>query len=544
MPGWFPTWLPPIGRGAELLWMAGMLPLSALFHELGHAVAGRLAGMSVYACGVGAGRPVLRVALGGLVLFLGKMPYAGGFTLAAGPGLRAPPSALVAFALGGPLANVLTALAALGIDALGGRSAAVSALFWIAGLNALFNLVPYRARVGGLLLRNDAMVAIGAGRGTSARDTSLGPQLRMLSAMRRLLEQLRSPAGAARFTVAEAGTRVEAMDDEGALALLASVPGDAHPETLGLAAIARAIASTGRVGPEGAVDEVARAEAAVAPWPEGQAVLALGLLARAISAQLGGDRSASDDARLDAEPSAVPGGNGPGAVRRSQSGREWADATRALELSRRSGRVELIAEAEVWALAASRPPELGARASALLAARGDVLSPSTVLALSGVCARVLAERADVLAARPWYTRGVKVLRALEAAIPERETRARFFTRAGRDLHVAGHLLGEAPLEPIRAAEREELETPHARIGGILGLACAVITVLAVGDVAILRGVWAIEALILAWTLAAMGIVAGALGLRYKAMRVRSSVVILFNLALLIIPILAPPFRLR
>jgi hypothetical protein len=120
------AWVLPLSLG----WM-----LALVVHELGHAVAGRLAGLSVAAVGVGLER-VNRVTLFGCRLFAGFGDTVGGLTLFVPRRWNTSPRRLAVATAGGPAANlVLAVVAGFGI---GGRVGwCLAAVSLLCGLVAL-----------------------------------------------------------------------------------------------------------------------------------------------------------------------------------------------------------------------------------------------------------------------------------------------------------------------------------------------------------------------------------------------------------------------
>jgi hypothetical protein len=154
----------------RLLMLLAAAPLVVVAHELGHVIGGRLGGYYVAAAGIGGGRRFLTIPLSRRFnLFVGPLPLAGGATIAFPT--RVPMGRANAFVYhyGGIAIQLLLQLA-------------LHLLYWrlpdlrtfllpavaLNGAVIVANLVPYRIRVGGILVASDgarALAAIAAGRG-------------------------------------------------------------------------------------------------------------------------------------------------------------------------------------------------------------------------------------------------------------------------------------------------------------------------------------------------------------------------------------------
>src|SRR5438034_5109697 len=83
------------------------------FHELGHALAGSLAGRRIAACGLGRRPPFLYVRIRGICFFVG-VPLSPGLTIAVSDQIGTRARGMSILLLGGPLANVAVAAGSLG----------------------------------------------------------------------------------------------------------------------------------------------------------------------------------------------------------------------------------------------------------------------------------------------------------------------------------------------------------------------------------------------------------------------------------------------
>lgn len=84
--------------------------IAAPIHEVGHAALGRLAGLTVHAIDIGSGTPRLKRRVFGVPVTIRTVPI-GGLTLASHGEVRGYRRRQLLYILGGPLANLLTALA-------------------------------------------------------------------------------------------------------------------------------------------------------------------------------------------------------------------------------------------------------------------------------------------------------------------------------------------------------------------------------------------------------------------------------------------------
>ena len=135
---------------------------SIFAHELGHAVAGRLAGFVVTSFGMGTARPVCVVTVCGVRVYFCPGPMTQGITFAFIPQLYPSKAASVGFAAAGIVANGL--LAALSL-ALLWRWLPWGGSVWpvVAALNGLLqfaSLIPIRVRIGKAPLRTDGAALI------------------------------------------------------------------------------------------------------------------------------------------------------------------------------------------------------------------------------------------------------------------------------------------------------------------------------------------------------------------------------------------------
>lgn len=149
-----------------VIYLGLLLPIlyvSSLFHELGHAIMGRCAGYIVTTFGMGLGKPLLKLRVAGMHVYLANQSPFQGLTLMFDPRLVSRPVQAAAFCLGGVIANLLLVpLALLGWffwplehgGVLWLLAAAVNLV------NSVLNLIPFRMRVGQATVMTDGAVLL------------------------------------------------------------------------------------------------------------------------------------------------------------------------------------------------------------------------------------------------------------------------------------------------------------------------------------------------------------------------------------------------
>ena len=192
---------------AQAVWLLVWVPLVALIHEAGHALAARPAGYRLVSFGVGLGPPLLRhPGKGGAVYYLGRWLFAGGACVAVPRTLSPGPRAML-FHAGGGLAQL----------ALAGALALVpDTVWWVAPVRTFnllvlaWNLLPWRW--GGKASDGWWLVAHlrGAGRGPGLLFSRRAPLERILA----FETQVGSPMGMwyARLMLAWSDLQVGALD--------------------------------------------------------------------------------------------------------------------------------------------------------------------------------------------------------------------------------------------------------------------------------------------------------------------------------------------
>jgi hypothetical protein len=146
---------------AILLAVFPVLYVAAFVHELGHVLAGRLAGFRVNSFGMGVGRMLWAGSWGGTRVYFGLARPFQGITFAMARHLYPTRRQQVLDLAGGVLAQAALVLAALALwwcVPWGGHVWLLAAV--VNGLGVLINLVPFNVRIGGFALRSDgALIA-------------------------------------------------------------------------------------------------------------------------------------------------------------------------------------------------------------------------------------------------------------------------------------------------------------------------------------------------------------------------------------------------
>jgi hypothetical protein len=94
-----------------LLWLIPAMLLVVIVHELGHALAGTIAGFRIFICGIGMTQPLAQIRIGTVSFYLAR-PIFMGLTLAMPKQLRVNRFALAVLLAGGAVANLATGLVA------------------------------------------------------------------------------------------------------------------------------------------------------------------------------------------------------------------------------------------------------------------------------------------------------------------------------------------------------------------------------------------------------------------------------------------------
>lgn len=132
--------------------------LTIFAHELGHALVARQIGYRVSACGLGLGRPLLRLSLGGTVYYLSwRRPFQG-LTFSLPLSSSVSRQAEVALLSGGLLAHaliVLCCLLALAFELPAGLTSALELVLWVNIAFLAVNAIPVRFRVGHSMIESD-----------------------------------------------------------------------------------------------------------------------------------------------------------------------------------------------------------------------------------------------------------------------------------------------------------------------------------------------------------------------------------------------------
>jgi len=124
------------------------LPLRILIHEAGHAFAARLVGQVVWQARIGSGPIRWTLRAGGVVFEIRALSWTGGLVQHFSPTHLTNRSSRAFITAAGPLANVLTAVIALGLSYLcqgvGGLAAAFAGFGLFSLLVGVYNLIPRR----------------------------------------------------------------------------------------------------------------------------------------------------------------------------------------------------------------------------------------------------------------------------------------------------------------------------------------------------------------------------------------------------------------
>lgn len=123
-------------------------------HELAHAAVAALAGLRVPACGVGCGRPLVKLRLWGTVFYQTAVPLGGLTFILPQRGWGQPTARALAIAAG-PLMDLTVAAAMLVLWSLGFREGWIAPAFYVACFCALIDVIPFSGRVQGIDFRND-----------------------------------------------------------------------------------------------------------------------------------------------------------------------------------------------------------------------------------------------------------------------------------------------------------------------------------------------------------------------------------------------------
>jgi hypothetical protein len=194
-----------------VLWIGLALFASLLLHELGHAVAGALAGFRVVTCGVGLGRPLVAGRLFG-VCFHWSRSVTLGLTVGVRERLEAPGGARVAFFSGGIVANLLSALVSFGLLRAGVRSSFLEVFGIVSLCQGLANALPFAFRSGEATLRTDGLLILDQLRGTAADALTPAERIRTFQVLREHCRALGALRGTVAYTLHLALAQIEAHE--------------------------------------------------------------------------------------------------------------------------------------------------------------------------------------------------------------------------------------------------------------------------------------------------------------------------------------------
>jgi hypothetical protein len=429
-----------VGLAGLLLAVIAAWYFAVATHELGHALAGRLVGMRIVACGIGFARPLASVRLFGTSFFVARRQATGGLVLPVRDRFRGSRGAMMAFIAGGPAVNLAEAAASYGLWAAGWGNPFVVVLFYVSVVLLVVTLVPVKVRLKkvGATFRTDGMQLIQFWRRTRWQETRPGEELETLRAITALSRDLGAGAGVVTYRAAEAMSLAGLGDAEAAAGVLDD-PAFSDPDrgeaARGYEAFARAIVAQA-VDPDAAPSALERAREVCRDDPVALAALALA----EAQAALGRGCPAGDLAQA------------------------------ALAATRASGHDDLVTAAEMLALEAEPPEDLAPRAAALLARTGARrASPVAQLRLLAASSRVLAGRGQTGAARPLFARAQRLLTDLASDLGDARLRDRFLAANGGPLRAAveAQPQGDGPPLFLTVDDPGQARPARADLGSIL-----------------------------------------------------------------------------
>lgn len=180
-----------------LLMLLPVTMLAVVWHEAGHVLAARCAGLRVTAWGVGFRRPWFHARLGRATFYLGH-PFSAGLTLFLRPCIERQPLREFITIAGGPLATLFGLALGLMLWSRGLRADALVAWIFVSSVFCFLSCVPFTGKSGPLRIRNDASQLIDILRfGRQAEYSQVAATLSTVLALAELLEQIQCDAGAA-----------------------------------------------------------------------------------------------------------------------------------------------------------------------------------------------------------------------------------------------------------------------------------------------------------------------------------------------------------
>ncbi len=381
--------------------------LAVVWHELGHLVAGRAAGLQVIACGVGIRNPWVSKQWGGVVWYFGWLPT-GGLTLAVSPGIDIPKAKLLRFISGGPTASLILLIGVwwLWLAARQTETDFVAALFWTALYMLAITAIPMQVRDRRLTLLNDAATAWHLWHGRSWSELiPPGPLLASLQELVRICNRIDCYLGSIAYTFSLASVQASLGDATAATNTLESdvlrdprrhgwgreYEGVLSAITLACKDVPASDAALTQLNPAGIDQDYLKA------------LIALQLLENAV------------------ERDAVT----PGLV---QAAAEAAQST---------NRAGLRVMAQALALIADVPEDIEARAAALIGPKlRPYINPLLVLRLRSHVCQILAERGEIDRARHWFSLAVAQQSEIARGITDPATKERFLALASTRLRKA------------------------------------------------------------------------------------------------------------
>ncbi|MDB5352107.1 MAG: hypothetical protein JWN86_3354 [Planctomycetota bacterium] len=235
--------------GHILLACLPALPVAVFMHELGHVLAGRASGFVVTSFGLGIGRPLFVIPVGGMRVYACLVRPLQGITFAFLPQLHPTRLQLVAFTAGGILANAVAAAFSLACSWM----LPWGSPFWIAfaAINAILavsSLIPYHYSAGQAPLRTDGALILQALR-SGTLSTSAPRTIQTASSLRGLWASIGDTLILRVYLLSAASAWVELGDLGRAEALFRdaeSTGGKIPPHIEALAALVRAEIAIGR----------------------------------------------------------------------------------------------------------------------------------------------------------------------------------------------------------------------------------------------------------------------------------------------------------
>jgi hypothetical protein len=378
--------------------------LSIFVHELGHAVCGKLAGLRIFACGIGSQHPFLRLRVGETNFYVG-WPLTSGMTLGLHETVAVPWTRMVIFTVGGPLASLVFSALMTAVAVYGDANAFVVTCAAASGIFFISSVISAQGKVGGVASPNDAILVRSFWNRCHAELSNPGTHLALFTALRDSCSDLNSIQGMVHMTLAVAANFDSLGDDEGVREALS------HP----------------------ALDDPKRGDTGIALEAYLRAALALHTgsleterVLRAAENVLEGDHYALAGLHLAAANAAIDRGLAPDGLLDNAADHARAADVPALERTVEAVRLT-VAPGEDFAEACRR----------LLRGTGpQQLDPVVALSLACMATQILVSRNRLDEARPMFQESVRRLNQIAATIPLEATRQKFKARFAAPLAAA------------------------------------------------------------------------------------------------------------